>query len=362
MKLSLLLIIFFLLPAVVFSASLKGDFVYFFPTTWEIRGVGKAVWKESDILISADVIIVNLLTGNVIAFGNVKVIKADKENLYDVFYTNRLDFNLYETQSLPYITAKEIGIDWRTKTITFKDLRVSQDIVIPEFSIPFGPYSSSMKFSVGEEIVSLDTSAPYLSIMLPYNDGIFTEILTKSGMELSYEKEGYYLLGVRAYIDKGMSIFGEYSIYSSDKSLRFTIGYNEIPYCILSKEIRNGIWKYTGEGRVKWGNKPQITLSLTVEQWDKMMIKGEFVLYTEDGALEFNPYIGYRFDLSYNLSLNIYLAKIGLDSLQLTYRLQPAVNLKLGYVNPNKYILGVEWGYRGIELIDYNGTVSLIIR
>lgn len=363
MKLLLpVLILSVLLPAVVLSASLKGDLVYFFPTTWEIRGVGKAIWKDNNILISADVIIVNLLTRNVIAFGDVKVLKAGKEEFYDVFSTNRLDFNLYETQSLPYIMAKEIWIDWRTTTITFKGLEVSQGIVIPEFSIPFGPYSSSMKFSVGEEIVSLDTSAPYLSIVLPYNGGIFTEILTESGMEVSYEKEGYYLLGVRAYIDKDMSIFGKYTIYSPDKSLRFTIGYNEMPYCILTKEIRNGIWKYTGEGRVKWENKPQITLSLIVEQWDKMMIKGEVVLYTEDGTLEFNPYIGYRFDLSCDLSLNIYLAKIGLDSLQLTYRLQPAVNLKLGYVNPNKYILGFEWGYRGVELIDYNGTVSLIIR
>lgn len=357
-----LLFLFIFLPVVVFSASLKGDFVYFFPTTWEIRSIGKALWEDKGLLISADVIVVNLLTENVTAIGEVKVIKDGKEEFYDVFSTRRLDFNLYETQLLPYIMAKEIGIDWRTKMIIFKDLRLSKDIILPEFSLPFGPYSSSINFSVGEEIVSIDTSAPYISIILPYNDGIFTEILTASGMEVFYEKEGYYLLGARAYIDRGISVFGEYTFYSPDRSLKFTVGYNEIPYSILSKEIRNGVWKYTGEGRVKWKDKPEITLSLTVEQWDRMMLKGELIIYTEDGTLEFNPYIGYRFDLSQDLSLNIYLSKIGLDNLQFTYRLQPAVNLKLGYINPDKYVLGIEWGYRGIELIDYNGTISLIIR
>ncbi|MCX7795819.1 MAG: hypothetical protein N2380_04800 [bacterium] len=357
----ILLVLLLFLPMIVSSATLRGDYVYLFPTTWEIRGVGKAIWKDGNLLISADVIIVNLLTKNIIAFGDVKILRDGKEEFYDVFSTKELELNLYETQSLPYIMAREIEINWRTTTITFKGLKVSQDITLSEFSIPFGPYSSGIKFSAGEEILSIDTSAPYISIILPYNGGIFTQVLTESGMEVFYEEEGYYLLGARAYIDKGMSIFGEYTLYSPDKSLRLTIGYDEIPYSIISKEIRNGIWKYTGEGRVKWKDKPEITLSLTVEQWDRMMVKGEIV-YTEDGTLEFNPYIGYRFELSQDLSLNIYLSKIGLDSLQLTYRMQPAVNLKLGYVNPNKYILGVEWGYRGIELIDYNGTVSLIIR
>lgn len=362
MKILFFLCILFIFPSIVFSATLKGDFVYFFPTTWEIKGIGNAIWKDKRFLISADVIVVNLLTENVTAIGDVKVLKDNKEELYDVFSTRGLDFSLYESQSLPYIMAKEIGIDWQTKIITFKDLRLSQDILLPEFSLPFGPYSSGIKFSAGEEIVSIDTSVPYISIILPYNDGIFTEILTASGMEVFYEREEYYLLGVRAYIDRGISVFGEYTFYSPDKSLKFTVGYNEIPYGILTKEIRNGVWKYIGEGRVKWKDKPEITLSLTVEQWDKMMLKGELIIYTEDGTLEFNPYIGYRFDLSQDLSLNVYLSKMGLDSLQFTYRLQPTVNLKFGYINPNKYIFGVEWGYRGVELIDYNGTISLIIR
>ncbi|MBC7321081.1 hypothetical protein H5T89_10615, partial [bacterium] len=289
MKLFFLLIVLFVFsPTIVFSTTLKGDFVYFFPTIWEIRGVGKAVWKDSGIVISADVIIVDLLSKNVIAFGDVKVLKDNKEEFYDVFSTERLDFNVYEAQSLPYIMAKEIEIDWRTTVITFKDLRVSQDIVLPEISIPFGPYSSGIKFSVGEEIISIDTSTPYISMILPYNDGIFTEILTESGMEVSYEKTDFYLLGVRAYIDRGMSVFGEYTLYSLDKSLSFTIGYNEILYSMISKEIRNGFWKYTGEGKVKWKSKPEITLSLTAEQWDKMILKGELIVYTEDGTLEFN--------------------------------------------------------------------------
>lgn len=354
--------LFILLPTVVSSAILKGDYVYFFPTAWEVRGIGKAIWKDDNILISADVIIVNLITRNIIAFGDVKVSKDGREEFYDVFSTKGLDLSVYEIHSLPYITAKEIRIDWRTMVITFKDLRISQDIVLSEFSVPFGPYSSGMKFSAGEEVVSIDTSAPYISIILPYNGGVFTEILTKTGMEFSYKKEDCYLLGVRAYVDSGVSLFGEYMMYSLDKSLRFTVGYDENPYSILSKEIRSGIWKYTGEGRVKWKDKPEITLSLTIEQWDRMIIKGELMVYTEDGSIEFNPYIGYRFDLSKDLSLNVYLSKIGLDSLQLTYRIQPSINLKVGYTNPNRYILGVEWGYRGIELIDYNGTVSLIIK
>jgi len=72
--------------------------------------------------------------------------------------------------------------------------------------------------------------------------------------------------------------------------------------------------------------------------------------------------MSYRFDISQDLGLRVGLSKIGLDNVSITYKLQPAVNLKIGYVNPDKYVVGVEWGYRGIELIDCNGVVSLIIR
>lgn len=362
MKTLLLLCVLLVLPSIVSSATLKGNFVYFYPTIWEIRGIGNAVWEDEKLLISADGIIVNLFTKNIIAFGNVVLQKDDKKEYYDIFFSKELDLGIYDAQTLPYITAKEIEVDWKTTTVTFKDLKVSHNITLPQFSLPFGPYGSRLKFSVEEEIVSIDTSAPYVSIILPYNSGIFTGIFTDLGMEISYEKEDYYLLGARAYIDRGMSIFGKYTLYSPDKSLSLTLGYDESSYAVIKKEFRNGIWKYTGEGRIDWKDKPQITISLSAEKWDKMNLKGELIVYTETGAIEFNPYIGYRFDISQDLSLNIYLSKVGLDSLKIAYRLKPAVNLKIGYANPDKYIVGIEWGYRGVELIDYNGIVSLIIR
>ncbi|MGC8971492.1 MAG: hypothetical protein ACP5K2_04730 [bacterium] len=362
MKTLLLLCILLILPSTVFSATLKGNIVHFYPTIWEIRGIGNAVWEEENLLISADGIIVNLLTKNIIAFGNVVLQKDGKKEYYDIFFSKELNLGLYEAQTLPYITAKEIKVDWRSNTITFKSLKVSPDIILPQFSLPFGPYSSGMKFSVGEETILIDTSTPYVSIILPYNGEVFTGIFTDLGMEISYEKEDYYLLGVRAYTDRGMSLFGKYTLYSSDKSLSLTLGYDESSYTTIKKELRNGIWKYTGEGRIDWKDKPKITISLSAEKWDKMNLKGELIVYTETGAIEFNPYIGYRFDIFQDLSLNIYLSKIGLDSLKITYRLQPTVNLKIGYANPDKYTIGIEWGYRGVELIDYNGIMSLIIR
>lgn len=361
-KFFLIFILSIFLPSIASTATLKGNFVYFYPTIWEIRSVGDALWEDERLSIKADGIIVNLLTGNVVAFGDVIVQRDNKKEYYDIFFTRDLNLNIYEIQPLPYVTAKEIEIDWRTTTITFKDLRVSSEITLSALSIPFGPYNSGLKFSTEEEIISIDTSAPYISIILPYNGGIFTGIFTDLGMEVSYEKEDFYLLGIRGYIDRGMSIFGEYTLYSQDKSLSLTVGYDEFPYTVIRKEFRNGIWRYILDGRVDWENRPRITISLNTEKWDKMSIKGEIIIYTENGAIEFNPYLSYRFDISQDLGLRVGLSKIGLDNVSITYKLQPAVNLKIGYVNPDKYVVGVEWGYRGIELIDCNGVVSLIIR
>ena len=138
-KFFLIFILSIFLPSIASTATLKGNFVYFYPTIWEIRSVGDALWEDERLSIKADGIIVNLLTGNVVAFGDVIVQRDNKKEYYDIFFTRDLNLNIYEIQPLPYVTAKEIEIDWRTTTITFKDLRVSPEITLSALSIPFNP-------------------------------------------------------------------------------------------------------------------------------------------------------------------------------------------------------------------------------
>lgn len=352
----------FIFPAVSFSATLRGNIITFYPSLWEVRGIGSVEWIDKDLIVYADGIIVDLITGNLVAFGNVIVEREGKRETYDIFYTKELIIRAHEETLIPYILAKEVEIDWRSTTITLKDVKITSDIILPRFSFPFGPYSSGVDFSLSDEIISIDTSSPYVSIMVPYNGGIFTQILTKSGMEISYEKEDYYLLGARTYLNTTPSIYGEYTFYSLDKSLSLTIGYNENFYNTLKKEIRNGLWLYTGTIKVNWRSSPEIVFSISAEDWDKLSLRGEAYFDTSIGRVDFNPYLSYRFDISQDLSLSISLSKIGLEGLKLVYRFQPSVNLKLGYVNPQKYFIGIEWGYRGIELVSYNGIPSLILK
>jgi len=355
-------ILLFIFPSISFSAVLSGDLVSFYPSVWEVRGIGSAKWMDKGLIVYADGIIVDLITGNLVAFGNVIVERDGNKERYDIFYTKELIVKSHGEAVNPYILAKEVEIDWKSTTITLKDVRITSDITLPRLSFPFGPYSSGVDFSLSEEIISIDTSTPYISIVVPNNGGIFTQILTKSGMEVFYEKEDYYLLGARTYMDTEPSLFGEYTLYSSDKSLSFTAGYDEIFYNTLKKEVRNGLWLYTGMVEVNWESSPGLTLSLSATNWDRLSLKGEVYIDTSTGKIDFSPYIGYRFDISKDLNLDIALSKTGIESLKVVYKIQPAVNLKVGYINPQKYVIGVEWGYRGIDLVSYDGILSLILK
>lgn len=358
----LIAVLLLILPSTSLSATLKGELVSFYPAIWEVRGLGSAVWIDKNLIIYADGIIIDLITGNLVAFGNVLVEREGKEERYDIFYTRELIIKTHEETVTPYILAKEVEIDWKSTTITLKDVKISSDITLPRLSFPFGPYNSRLDVSLSEETILIDTSSPYVSILMPYNDGVFTQTLTPIGMEISYEKEDYFLLGARTYLNTPPSIFGEYTFYSSDKSLGLTVGYDGFFYNILTKKIRNGLWLYTGILSVDWKGNPQLTISLSAEDWDRLKLKGEILIDTSTGGVEFNPYVEYRFSISKDVNLDVSISKIGLESLRFVYNVQPAVNIKLGYVRPERFIFGIEWGYRGLELVSNSGILSLILK
>jgi hypothetical protein len=348
-------------PSISFSSTIRGDTINFYPTSWEIRGIGNAIWEDKGLTIYADGIIVNLITGNVVAFGNVRVEKEGKKEYYDVFSTKELTLNIYESPVIPYITAKEIDIDWRMTTMTLKNVRLFPEVVLPSLSIPFGPYSSGIEFSSSDEIISFDTSSPYISISLPYNDGIFTEILNQTGIDISYEKEGYYLIGIRTHMDMKVDIFGEYTFYFENKSLGLTLGYDDFFYTVLKKEVRDGLWKYIGKGTINWGDSPEVLFSIEALQWDRLILKGELSIDTETGGVNFTPYIGYKTDITKDLTLDFGISNLGLDSINLVYKLQPSVNLRIGYLNPQNIVFGIDWGYRSLD-IEYNSNLSIILK
>lgn len=356
------ILILLVLPSNSFSATLKGELVGFYPATWEIRGIGSAVWIDGELVIHADGIIIDLLTGNLVAFGDVLVERDDKTERYDVFYTKELVVKTHKEIVIPYILAREAEIDWKSTTITLKDVKLNSGITFQRLSFPFGPYSSRVGLSLSEEIISVDTSSPYVSILTPYNGGVFTQVLTPIGMEISYEREDYFLLGAKTYVTAPPSIYGEYTFYSKDKSLGITVGYNQLFYNILTKKIHKGLWLYTGILKVDWKDSPQLTISISAEDWDRLKLKGEIFIDTSTGEVEFNPYVGYRFDIARGLTLDIFLSKIGLESLKFVYSVQPTVNVKLGYIRPERYIFGIEWGYRGVELVNNSGILSLIMK
>jgi len=366
MKLSiyivLLVVLLLFFPSLSFCSSIRGDIVDFYPSNLEIRGVGNAIWEDDGLVIYGDVIVIDLITGNVVAFGDVIVERDDRKEYYDVFSTKGLNLNITEGPIAPYIMAKEIDIDWKTTTITLKDVKVSPDINLPSLSIPFGPYSSGVNFSFSkDESISLDTGSPYILINIPYEDGILTEVLNQTGMDLLYQKDGYYFLGLKAHTDSNVILFGEYTFYFDDNSLGITLGYNDSFYTRVEKELRNGVWKYKGEGTVYWKESPEILFSIEASQWDRLILKGEFSIDTGTGGLSFIPYIGYKTDIAKDLTLNLCLSNLGLDSITLVYQFQPSVNLRIGYINPQTIVFGVDWGYRSLD-IEYNNNLNIILK
>ena len=361
LNISILFVVLLIFPSISFSGTIRGDIVNFYPASWEIRGIGNAIWEDKGLIIYADGIIVNLITGNVVAFGDVIVEKDGKKEYYDVFSTKDLTLNISESPVIPYIMAREIDIDWRNTTITLKDIRLSSDITLPSLSIPFGPYSSGLEISSSQESISFDTSSPDISIIIPYEDGIFTETLNQTGIDISYEKEDYYLIGLRAHIDMNPEIFGEYTFYSNDKSIGLTLGYNDFLYTVLKKEVRDGLWKYIGKSTINWKSSPEVLFSIEASQWDRLSLRGEFSIDTETGLANFSPYIGYKTDITQDLTLGISVSNLGLDSISLVYKFQPSVNLRIGYLNPQNIVFGIDWGYRSLD-IEYNNNLSIILK
>ncbi|MGC8889887.1 MAG: hypothetical protein ACP5PC_04190 [bacterium] len=349
-------------PLLVLASSIRGDTVDFYPSNLEIRGVGNAIWEDEDLIIYGDVIIVDLVTGNVVAFGNVTVENDNRKEYYDVFSMKGLNLNIIEGPVIPYISAKEIDIDWRTTTITLKDVRISQDIILPVLSMPFGPYSSGVNFAFSkDETISLDTSSPYILINLPYEGGIFTEVLNQTGMDILYQKEDYYFIGLKAHIDSDIVLFGEYTFYFDDNSLGFTLGYNGFFYTGFKKEVRDGLWRYIEKGTIDWKAFPKVLFSIEASKWDRLILKGEFSIDTGTGGIIFKPYIGYKTDISKDLTLNVCLSSVGIDNIAIIYHFQPSLNLRLGYINPQTVVFGADWGYRSLD-IEYNNNLNIILK